>query len=232
MTTPRSALFQPAAIALALGVFPAAAPVAAQEEATPFGAISCSSNYGHPALLDKKLIHLVVAPAAEIASLPKNKPALSAGPFAGGKFPYDTAPSFHVELLESFPNVSLRQVAAKQGTLHELVWLAAGFNAGTGRYVFSAVRMAPEFGTSAACGTTRSEPFAASIERKKGTLDAILDVEPAHQYDADGKRVDSGDPGQHTTPCPVKLRMFGTPALVSCGKKSIRIALPRRALAT
>jgi|HubBroStandDraft_6_1064221.scaffolds.fasta_scaffold67441_2 hypothetical protein len=520
MKTPRSALFLAAAVALAMAVFPAASSVTAQEEATPFGAISCSSNYGNPVLLDQKLFHLVPAPAAEIASLQKTKPALSAGPFAAGKFPYDNgeiysvgkdqgeddteesavylyvravrnqkeswftiahergeppasdflmrtkgdsgpeagiekdndpgpavslalkngvpifevswwrrqvgasteaaeqkillldfrtlypsvlsalecvavegggvcgvwdggsapttslacdwdaaksdflctssetgdytppvthrfylasgadapypaqegdpptlnvlaawntynaltnktpdvvpglgavtvlgryapdgaretavvlasrgsssfepryfgvvvdsqgqsaaveilpqalvdeasstlttdvpsapdtrgyvipavinaadkfaddaAPSFQVELLESFSNVSLWQVKAKQGTFHEVVWLTAGFNSGTGRYVFSAVRIASEFVTYAACGSTRSEPFAASIERKKGTVDAILDVEPAHEYDVDGKRVDSGDQGQQTTPCPVKVRMFWNTSL-------------------
>jgi hypothetical protein len=132
---------------------------------------------------------------------------------AADKFADDDAPSFQVALLESFSNVSLWQVTAKQGTLHEVVWLAAGFNSGTGRYVFSAVRIASEFGTYAACGSTRSEPFAASIERKKGTLGAILDVEPAHEYDVDRKRVDSGDQGQHTTPCPVQLRMFWNPSV-------------------
>ena len=90
MKTPRPALFLAAAVALAMVVFPAAAPVTAQQEATPFGAISCSSNFGNSVLLDKKLFHLVVAPAAEIASLRKSKPALSAGPFASGKFPYDS----------------------------------------------------------------------------------------------------------------------------------------------
>jgi hypothetical protein len=516
MKTPRYALFLAAAVALAMAVFPAASPVAAQEEATPFGAISCSSNFGSSVLLDKKLFHLVIAPGAEIANLQKTKPALSAGPFAGGKFPYDSveiylwakdqgegdadaeeaalsifvravrnqkeswfmiphergdapesdffmrskgdtgpgegidkdndpgpsvslalkngvpifeaswwrrevgasteaaeqkilfldfrtlhpsvlsalqcvaaegggvcgvwdsgtapttslacdwdaarsdflctssetgdftppvthrfylangadapysgkegepptlnavaawstinglanktpdvpglgtvtvlgryaptgaremavllalrgsksfepryfgvvvdsqgpsaafeilpqalvdepsstlttdvpsapdtrgyvipavingadkfaddaAPSFQVDLVESFSNVSLWQVTAKQGTFHEVVWIAAGFNSGTGRYVSSAVRIASEFGTYASCGATRSEPFAASIERKRGTLDATLDVEPPHQYDPEGKRKDSGDQGQQTTPCAVKVRMF------------------------
>ncbi len=36
----------------------------------------------------------------------------------------------------------------------------------------------------------------------------MLDVEPAHQYDQEGKRDDSGDQGQAVTPCPVKVRMF------------------------
>lgn len=127
---------------------------------------------------------------------------------AAAKFADDDAPIFQVQTLESFSNVSLWQVTAKQGTFHEIVWLAAGFNSGAGRYVFSAVRIASEFGTYASCGNTRSEPFAVSIERKKGTLDATLDVEPAHQYDLEGKRKDSGDQGQQTTPCPVKVRMF------------------------
>jgi hypothetical protein len=132
---------------------------------------------------------------------------------AADKFADDAAPSYQVEALESLSNVSLWQVTAKQGTFHEIVWLAAGFNSGTGRYLFSAVRIASEFGTYAACGSTRSEPFAASIERKKRTLDAILDVEPSHEYDVDGKRVDLGDQGQPTTPCPVKLRMFWNPSV-------------------
>jgi hypothetical protein len=120
---------------------------------------------------------------------------------AADKFADAAAPIFQVQPLESFSNVSLWQVTAKQGTFHEILWLAAGFNSGTGRYVFSAVRIASEFGTYASCGNTRSEPFAASIDRKKGTLDANLDLEPARQYDLDGKLVDSGL-------CPIKVRMF------------------------
>jgi hypothetical protein len=127
---------------------------------------------------------------------------------AADKFADDAAPIFQVQALESFSNVALWQITAKQGTLHEIVWLATGFNSGTGRYVFSAVRIASEFGTYASWGNTQSEPFAASIDRKKGTLDAPLDVEPSHQYDLEGKRKDSGDQGQQTTPCPVKVRMF------------------------
>jgi hypothetical protein len=90
MKTPPSALRLVAAVAWAVVIFPVAPPVAAQEEATPFGAISCSSNFGNPVELDKKSFHLATAPAAEIASLQKSKPALSAGAFAGGKFPYDS----------------------------------------------------------------------------------------------------------------------------------------------
>jgi hypothetical protein len=132
---------------------------------------------------------------------------------AADKFADDAAPSFQVELLESFSNVSLWQVAAKQGTFHEVVWIAAGFNSGTGRYVFSAVRIASEFGTYASCGRTRSEPFAATIERKKGTLDATFDVEPAHLYTQDRELDDSGDQGQAVTPCPVQVRMFWNPSV-------------------
>jgi hypothetical protein len=127
---------------------------------------------------------------------------------AADKFADDAAPSFQVQALESFSTVSLWQVTAKQGTFHEVVWLAAGFNSGTGRYVFSAVRLASEFGTYASCGKTRSEPFAAAIERKTGTLDAMLDVESAHLYTQDGERDDSGDQGQTVTPCPMKVRIF------------------------
>ncbi len=132
---------------------------------------------------------------------------------AADKFADDAAPSFQVDALESLSNVSLWQVTAKQGTSHEIVWLAAGFNSGTGRYVFSAVRIASEFGTYASCGNSRSAPFPASIERKKGTLDATLDVEPAHQYDLEGQRKDSGDQGQPTTPCPMKVRIFWNPSV-------------------
>jgi len=32
----------------------------------------------------------------------------------------------------------------------------------------------------------RSKPFAAAAERKAGSLDALLDVEPSHQYDLEG----------------------------------------------
>jgi hypothetical protein len=127
---------------------------------------------------------------------------------AADKFADDAAPAFQVQALESLPKVSLWQVTARQGMSHEIVWLAAGFNSGSGRFVFSAVRIASDFGAYAQCGRTRSEPFAAAIERKKGTLDAMLDVEPAHQYDQEGKRDDSGDQGQAVTPCPVKVRMF------------------------
>jgi hypothetical protein len=127
---------------------------------------------------------------------------------AADKFADDAAPSFQVQTLESSSSVSLWQVTAKQGAFHEIVWLAAGFNSGTGRYVFSAVRLASEFGTYASCGNTRSEPYAAAIERKTGTLDATLDVEPAHLYTQDGERDDSGDQGQAVTPCPMKVRIF------------------------
>src|SRR5271154_6641120 len=89
MNTPRSALFLAAAVALALAILAAPSPVSAQEGATPSNAISCSSNFGNPVQLDRKSFHLVAAPPAEISNLQKSKPALSAGPFAEGKFPYE-----------------------------------------------------------------------------------------------------------------------------------------------
>lgn len=133
---------------------------------------------------------------------------------AADKFADDAGPSFHVQTLESLPKVSLWAVTAKQGTSREIVWLAAGFNSGTGRFVFSAVRMASNFGAYAGCGRTRIEPFAATIARKKGTLDATLDVEPAHRYDGEvGNRDDFDDQGQAVTPCPVKVRMSWNPSV-------------------
>src|SRR5579863_150649 len=133
---------------------------------------------------------------------------------AADKFADDAGPSFQVQALESLPKVSLWAVTAKQGTSREFVWLAAGFNSGTGRFVFSAVRMASDFGTYAGCGRSRIEPFAASIERKKGTLDAALDVEPAHRYAQEvGGRDDVDDQGEAVTPCPVKVRMSWNPSV-------------------
>jgi hypothetical protein len=132
---------------------------------------------------------------------------------AADKFADDDEPIFQVESLESFSDVSLWQVTAKQGTLHEVVWLAAGFNSGTGRYVFSAVRVASEFAAYAHCGSIRIEPFAASIERKKATLDATLEVEPAHLYSQDGAREDGDGQGHSTTPCPMNVRVFWNPSV-------------------
>jgi hypothetical protein len=132
---------------------------------------------------------------------------------AADKFVDDAGPSFQVQALESLQTVSLWQVTAKQGTSHEIVWLAAGFNSATGRFVFGAARIASDFGAYAQCGRTRIEAFAAAIERKKGTLDATLDVEPAHRYDQEGKRDDSGDQGEAVTACPVKVRMFWNPGV-------------------
>jgi hypothetical protein len=133
---------------------------------------------------------------------------------AADKFADEVGPSLHVQALESLPKVSLWAVTAKQGTSRAIVWLAAGFNSGTGRFVFSAVRMASDFGTYAGCGRTRIEPFAATIERKKGSLDATLDVEPAHRYDQEvANRDDFDDQGQPVTPCPVKVRISWNPTV-------------------
>jgi hypothetical protein len=87
MMTPRSALFLAAAVALGMVMFPGAARVSAQEDTTPFGVLSCSSDFGSSVELDKKSFPLAAVPPAAIVSPQKSKPALSAGPFAGGKFP-------------------------------------------------------------------------------------------------------------------------------------------------
>ncbi len=90
MITPRSALsLAAAAVVGASDVSRCTATSHAQEDATPFGALSCSSNFGNPPELDKKLFSLAAATPAEIISLQKSKPALSVGPSAGGKFSYD-----------------------------------------------------------------------------------------------------------------------------------------------
>jgi hypothetical protein len=126
---------------------------------------------------------------------------------AAEKFADDVQPSFQVKTLETLPNVSVWQVTAKQGTTHEVVWLAAGRNPTTSRFVFSAVRIASEAGDYAGCGSGRSKPFAAVIERKADSLDAFLDVEPSHQYDIEGKLADSGDQGQPIALCPIKIKL-------------------------
>jgi hypothetical protein len=103
--------------------------------------------------------------------------------------------------------VSVWQVTAKQGNMHEVVWLAAGRNPTTSRFVFSAIRIASEVGDYAGCGSGRSKPFAAAIERKTGSIDALLDVEPSHQYDIEGKLADSDDQGQPNMLCPIKIKL-------------------------
>jgi hypothetical protein len=123
------------------------------------------------------------------------------------KFADDLQPSFQVKTLETLPNVSVWQVTAKQGTTHEVVWLAAGRNPTTNRFVFSAVRIASEGGDYAGCGSGRSKPFAAVIERRAGSLDTLLDVEPSHRYDLEGKLADSDDQGQPNVLCPIKIKL-------------------------
>ena len=123
------------------------------------------------------------------------------------KFADDAQPSFQVKTLETLPNVSVWQVTAKQGTTHEVVRLAAGRNPTTSRFVFSAVRIASEGGDYAGCGSGRSKPFAAGIERRAGSIDALLDVEPSHQYDIEGRLADSGDQGQPIAVCPIKIKL-------------------------
>jgi hypothetical protein len=151
---------------------------------------------------------------SEVPSAPDtNGYVIPASINAADKFADDAGPSFRVQALESLPKVSLWAVTAKQDPSREIVWLAAGFNSGTGRFVFSAVRIASNFGTYAGCGRSRIEPFAASIARKKGELDATLDVEPAHRYDQEGEREDFDDQGQAVTPCPVKVRISWNPSV-------------------
>ena len=123
------------------------------------------------------------------------------------KFADDVQPSFQVKTLGTLPNVSVWQVTAKQGNMHEVVWLAAGRNPTTSRFVFSAVRIASENGEYAGCGSGRSKPFAAVIERREGSLDALLDVEPSHRYDLEGKLADSDDQGQPNMLCPIKIKL-------------------------
>jgi hypothetical protein len=123
------------------------------------------------------------------------------------KFADDVQPSFQVKTLGTLPNVSVWQVTAKQGNMHEVVWLAAGRNPTTSRFVFSAIRIASEVGDYAGCGSGRSKPFAAVIERREGFLDALLDVEPSHRYDLEGKLADSDDQGQPNMLCPIKIKL-------------------------
>jgi len=126
---------------------------------------------------------------------------------AAEEIPAADGPAFQVQELERLPNVTVWQVTTKLNNMHEVVWLAASFNQATGRFVFSAVRMASQFGEKASCGNPRTRAFAASIARKKGSVNAVIDVEPAHEYDADGKRSDFGDQGQAVTPCPLKVKL-------------------------
>ncbi|MGA8221579.1 MAG: hypothetical protein WB780_07980 [Candidatus Acidiferrales bacterium] len=123
------------------------------------------------------------------------------------KFADGVQPAFQVKILETLPNVSVWQVTAKQQNSHEVVWLAAGRNPKTGKFIFSAVRIASEFGEYAGCGSGRTKPFAAVIQRKADSLDALLDVEPSHQYDVEGKLYDRGDQGESVTLCPIQVKL-------------------------
>jgi hypothetical protein len=123
------------------------------------------------------------------------------------KFADDVRPSFQVKPLETLPNVSVWQVTAKQANSHEVVWLAAGRNPATGKFVFSAVRLATEVGLYAGCGNGSTKASAAAIGRKTGSLDAVLDVERAHQYDVDGKLADAGDQGEPVVLCPIQIKL-------------------------
>jgi hypothetical protein len=126
---------------------------------------------------------------------------------AAEKFADDAQPNFQVTTLETLPNVTAWQVVVKQGNQHEVLWLAAGRNPSSGRYVLSAVRLATEAQDYASCGSTRSQPFAARIKRPAGTLDAMLDVEPAHQFDVEGILQDTGDQGEPAVLCPAQVKI-------------------------
>ena len=123
------------------------------------------------------------------------------------KFGDDAQPSFQVKSLDTLPNVSVWQVTAKQGNSHEVVWLGAGRNPATNRLVFSAVRIATEVGVYAGCGNGRTKASAVAIERKAGSLDAVLDVEPAHQSDLEGNLADAGDQGEPVLLCPIQIKL-------------------------
>jgi len=123
------------------------------------------------------------------------------------KFADDAQPSFHVKSLEALRNASLSEVSAKLGNMHEVIWLAAGRNPATNRFVFGAVRIATEFGAYAGCGRGSSKASAAAIEHKTGSLDALLDVEHSHQYDVDGKLSDVGDQGEPVVFCPMQIKL-------------------------
>ena len=123
------------------------------------------------------------------------------------RFADDVWPSFHVRPLEKLPAVSAWQVTVTQGTAHGVVWLAAGRNPTTERFVFSAVRIATEIGTYAHCGSGRSKAFAAATRRKRGSLDVLLDVEPSHEFDLEGKLADGADEGQPAAFCTVPIKL-------------------------
>lgn len=142
------------------------------------------------------------------SAAPDLRPSVvSASINASEKFVDDSQPSFDVRPLESLSNVSAWQVTVKQNNWHEVFWLAAGRNPRTGSFVLSAVRLASELEDYATCGDTRTKPSAAAIRRRRGSLDALLDVEPAHQYNLGDNLDDSGDQGQPVTLCPSQVKL-------------------------
>ena len=129
------------------------------------------------------------------------------------RFADDAQPSFLVETLEALPKVNAWRVAVKQGNAHEVLWLGAGENPSGARYVFSAVRLATEQQDYASCGSTRSKPFAAAIKRQPGSLDAVLDVEAAHQFNVEGNLEDAAGPGDSAAACPRQVKITWNPGL-------------------
>ncbi len=115
--------------------------------------------------------------------------------------------SFRAKVLVEAPNVSVWQVLATEGPSHEIVWLGAGRNPATSEFVFSAVRIAAESGSYASCGATQTFAFAASLQRAPGKPDAVLDVEPEHEYDLEGHVSDYDNQGNAVILCPVEVHL-------------------------
>jgi hypothetical protein len=119
--------------------------------------------------------------------------------------------SFRIESLVRSRELSAWQILAREGNQHEIVWLAAASRPAKAGSLFSAVRIATESGSYVGCGATRSEAFAASITRRRGALDAILDVEPAHVYSQDGERDDPDDSRTAGAFCPIRVKLTWDP---------------------
>jgi hypothetical protein len=120
--------------------------------------------------------------------------------------------SFRVQSLVELPNLNAWQVLATEGPSHEIVWLAADRNPVTSEFVFGAVRIAADSGSYASCGATQAFAFAASVKRTPGKLDAVLDVEPEHDYDLEGHVSDYDNQGNAVVLCSVEVHLTWQPA--------------------
>lgn len=147
------------------------------------------------------------SPDAGEAPGPSNRPAVLPAAIAPSEMVTGADLSFRVQALVELPNVSARQVLATEGASHEIVWLAAGRNPATSEFVFSSVRIAAESGSYASCGATQTVAFAASLQRAPGKLDAVLDIEPEHQYDLEGHLSDYDKQGDPALLCPVEVHL-------------------------